>query len=206
MSGAAEPAGRVQRLARRPLEQMNGVVRGVLRALPRAVEDMFADRCTQYAAAIAYRVLFSLFPLDDRARLDLRARAPGRRAAAERHQRAHRLPPGRPDGSGRHPALDRGDRDAALRDRPHLARRADLGRLRDDGVDPARAGGRDEGRPGPARRSRKARGLHTRGGFGRSRPRDRRDCPRSARSSARSPIASPPGRASRRRPARCCAT
>ena len=63
MSGAAEPAGRVQRLARRPLEQMNGVVRGVLRALPRAVEDMFADRCTQYAAAIAYRVLFSLFPL-----------------------------------------------------------------------------------------------------------------------------------------------
>jgi len=23
---------------------------------------MFADRCTQYAAAIAYRVLFSLFP------------------------------------------------------------------------------------------------------------------------------------------------
>ena len=34
-----------------------------LRALPRAVEDMFTDRCTQYAAAIAYRVLFSLFPL-----------------------------------------------------------------------------------------------------------------------------------------------
>jgi membrane protein len=61
--GAAEPAGRVQRLARRPLEHATGVVRGVMRALPRAVEDMFADRCTQYAAAIAYRVLFSLFPL-----------------------------------------------------------------------------------------------------------------------------------------------
>jgi membrane protein len=61
--GAAEPAGRVQRLARRPLEHVNGVVRGVARALPRAVEDMFTDRCTQYAAAIAYRVLFSLFPL-----------------------------------------------------------------------------------------------------------------------------------------------
>jgi membrane protein len=61
--GAAEPAGRIQRLARRPLEHVGGVVRGVLRALPRAVEDMFADRCTQYAAAIAYRVLFSLFPL-----------------------------------------------------------------------------------------------------------------------------------------------
>jgi membrane protein len=61
--GAAEPAGRVARLARKPLEQLSGVVRGVLRALPRAVEDMFADRCTQYAAAIAYRVLFSLFPL-----------------------------------------------------------------------------------------------------------------------------------------------
>src|SRR5262249_48602862 len=58
-----EPAGRVERLARRPLEHVSGVVRGVLRALPRAVEDMFADRCTQYAAAIAYRVLFSLFPL-----------------------------------------------------------------------------------------------------------------------------------------------
>ena len=61
--GAAEPAGRVQRLARRPLEHVNGVVRGVARALPRAIEDMFSDRCTQYAAAIAYRVLFSLFPL-----------------------------------------------------------------------------------------------------------------------------------------------
>jgi membrane protein len=61
--GAAEPAGRVQRLVRRPLEHVSGVVRGVLRALPRAVEDMFADRCSQYAAAIAYRVLFSLFPL-----------------------------------------------------------------------------------------------------------------------------------------------
>jgi membrane protein len=63
MSGAAEPSGRVERLARKPLDHLGGVVRGVLRALPRAVEDMFADRCTQYAAAIAYRVLFSLFPL-----------------------------------------------------------------------------------------------------------------------------------------------
>ena len=61
--GAAEPSGRVERLARRPLEHVGGVVRGVARALPRAVEDMFTDRCTQYAAAIAYRVLFSLFPL-----------------------------------------------------------------------------------------------------------------------------------------------
>jgi membrane protein len=61
--GAAEPSGRVERLARRPLEHVGGVLRGVARALPRAVEDMFTDRCTQYAAAIAYRVLFSLFPL-----------------------------------------------------------------------------------------------------------------------------------------------
>ena len=60
---AAEAPGRVERLARRPLEHLGGVVRGVARALPRAIEDMFADRCTQYAAAIAYRVLFSLFPL-----------------------------------------------------------------------------------------------------------------------------------------------
>ena len=61
--GAAERAGRVERLARRPLEHLGGVVRGIVRALPQAIEDMFADRCTQYAAAIAYRVLFSLFPL-----------------------------------------------------------------------------------------------------------------------------------------------
>ncbi|HEU5207706.1 MAG TPA: YihY/virulence factor BrkB family protein [Gaiellaceae bacterium] len=61
--GAAEPSGRVERLARRPLEHLAGVLRGVVRSLPQAIEDMFADRCTQYAAAIAYRVLFSLFPL-----------------------------------------------------------------------------------------------------------------------------------------------
>src|SRR5262245_45624650 len=61
--GAAEAHGRVERLARRPLEQLAGVARGVARALPRAIEDMFTDRCTQYAAAISYRVLFSLFPL-----------------------------------------------------------------------------------------------------------------------------------------------
>jgi membrane protein len=60
---AAEAPGTVGRLARRPLEHLGGVVRGVARALPRAIEDMFTDRCTQYAAAIAYRVLFSLFPL-----------------------------------------------------------------------------------------------------------------------------------------------
>ncbi len=63
MSNAAEARGRVERFARRPLEHVGGVVRGVARCLPRAVEDMFADRCTQYAAAISYRVLFSLFPL-----------------------------------------------------------------------------------------------------------------------------------------------
>jgi membrane protein len=63
VNGAAEPAGPARRLAKRPLEHVSGVVRGVVRALPRAVEDMFTDRCTQYAAAIAYRVLFSLFPL-----------------------------------------------------------------------------------------------------------------------------------------------
>ena len=61
--GSAGPAERGERLARRPLDHLVGVVRGVLRALPKAIEDMFTDRCTQYAAAIAYRVLFSLFPL-----------------------------------------------------------------------------------------------------------------------------------------------
>ena len=58
-SPTAEPGGRLSRLARSPLD----VVRGTARALPRAVEDLYADRCPQYAAAIAYRVLFSLFPL-----------------------------------------------------------------------------------------------------------------------------------------------
>jgi membrane protein len=54
-----EPHGRVARLARGPLD----VVQGVARALPHATEDLFRDRCPQYAAAIAYHVLFSLFPL-----------------------------------------------------------------------------------------------------------------------------------------------
>jgi membrane protein len=55
----AEPGGGLNRLLRWPLD----IARGVGRALPRAVEDLYADRCPQYAAAIAYRVLFSLFPL-----------------------------------------------------------------------------------------------------------------------------------------------
>ncbi len=59
---AAGP-GRVARLVRSPLDRLGAVARGVVRALPTAVEDMFKDRCTQYAAAISYRVLFSLFPL-----------------------------------------------------------------------------------------------------------------------------------------------
>ena len=56
---AAEPHGRTRWLARGPLE----IVRGTYRALPRAIEDLFRDRCPQYAAAISYHVLFSLFPL-----------------------------------------------------------------------------------------------------------------------------------------------
>ena len=39
------------------------LVAGTVRALTRAVEDLFRDRCPQYAAAISYHVLFSLFPL-----------------------------------------------------------------------------------------------------------------------------------------------
>jgi membrane protein len=53
----------VARLVRAPLEPLGAVARGVVRALPTAIEDMFKDRCTQYAAAISFRVLFSLFPL-----------------------------------------------------------------------------------------------------------------------------------------------
>ena len=47
----------------RPLGALRALVGGIARAFPRAVEDLFRDRCPQYAAAIAYRVLFSLFPL-----------------------------------------------------------------------------------------------------------------------------------------------
>lgn len=57
------PSGRPRWLARGPAAWVLSIVTGVARALPRAIEDLFADRCTQFAAAIAYRVLFSLFPL-----------------------------------------------------------------------------------------------------------------------------------------------
>ncbi len=62
-TGAVHPRGRLSRLARWPVDRLGEVARGVATALPRAVEDLFRDRCTQYAASIAYRVLFSLFPL-----------------------------------------------------------------------------------------------------------------------------------------------
>lgn len=56
---AAQRPGRLARVFRWPIDLAGSVAR----ALPRAVEDLFRDRCPQYAAAIAYRVLFSLFPL-----------------------------------------------------------------------------------------------------------------------------------------------
>ena len=40
-------------VARRPLRSARGVVAGVVRALPRALEDIFGDRCPQYAASKA---------------------------------------------------------------------------------------------------------------------------------------------------------
>jgi membrane protein len=58
-SGLAEPQGRVSRLLHSP----SRLVGGVGRALPRAIEDLFRDRCPQYAASISFHVLFSLFPL-----------------------------------------------------------------------------------------------------------------------------------------------
>jgi membrane protein len=58
-TGTVQPPGRLARLLRVP----GDLARGVASALPRAIEDLFRDRCTQYAASIAYRVLFSLFPL-----------------------------------------------------------------------------------------------------------------------------------------------
>ena len=58
----AEP-GRLARLTRAPLEWVRALIRGIARALPQAVEDLFRDRCPQYAASISFHVLFSLFPL-----------------------------------------------------------------------------------------------------------------------------------------------
>jgi membrane protein len=46
-----------------PFTWLGELAQGVVRSFPRALEDLFRDRCPQYAAAIAYRVLFSLFPL-----------------------------------------------------------------------------------------------------------------------------------------------
>jgi membrane protein len=40
-----------------------GVARKLIRVVPDAVHEFFADQCTQRAAGIAYRVLFSLAPL-----------------------------------------------------------------------------------------------------------------------------------------------
>jgi membrane protein len=62
-SGAVEPEGRLTRLLRWPIVHLRGVALGIARCVPRAVEDLFRDRCPQYAASISYHVLFSLFPL-----------------------------------------------------------------------------------------------------------------------------------------------
>ena len=59
----AAGTGRLARLARTPLDWLSALGQGIARSLPRAVEDLYRDRCPQYAAAISYRVLFSLFPL-----------------------------------------------------------------------------------------------------------------------------------------------
>jgi membrane protein len=58
-SRAAGREGRVSRAAGTP----SGILRGMGRAVPRALEDLFHDRCPQYAASISFHVLFSLFPL-----------------------------------------------------------------------------------------------------------------------------------------------
>ena len=55
--------GRIARIARWPLERLGALWQGISRALPSAIEDLFRDRCPQYAASISFHVLFSLFPL-----------------------------------------------------------------------------------------------------------------------------------------------
>jgi membrane protein len=62
-SSAVDRNGRLARAARRPVDWLAGLALGFVGAFPRALEDLFRDRCPQYAASIAFRVLFSLFPL-----------------------------------------------------------------------------------------------------------------------------------------------
>ena len=56
---AVERNGRISRVLRRPVDAVGGIVV----ALALALEDLIRDRGPQYAAAIAFHVLFSLFPL-----------------------------------------------------------------------------------------------------------------------------------------------
>jgi membrane protein len=56
---ADDSRSRPARLMHWPLD----LLRTLLRVIPQAVDGYFADRCTQHAAGIAYRVLFSLVPL-----------------------------------------------------------------------------------------------------------------------------------------------
>jgi membrane protein len=59
----AQPAGRPPSWPVRLLHWPLDVLRTLLRVIPQAVDGFFTDRCTQHAAGIAYRVLFSLVPL-----------------------------------------------------------------------------------------------------------------------------------------------
>ena len=59
MTGALSTRTAKRPLLLRPLD----IARTTVRAVPQAVDGYLADRCNQYAAGIAYRVLFSLAPL-----------------------------------------------------------------------------------------------------------------------------------------------
>ena len=61
--GLAGQDGQAVRAAGGPLDWLARLALQFLGAFPLAIEDLFRDRCPQYAASIAYRVLFSLFPL-----------------------------------------------------------------------------------------------------------------------------------------------
>ena len=156
--GRVDGPGRLSRLARGPLDIANGVAN----ALPRAVEDVFRDRCPQYAASIAYRVLFSLFPLtivlvsifglvlqDDELRQSVIDELIDFLPVSE-------------EGQADVESSIEGHREPAVGDRARLARRAALGRVRDDGRDPDRPRGGAEGRPRPPGGAREGRRLHPR--------------------------------------------
>ena len=162
------------RLAHWPLD----LLRTLLRVIPQAVDRYFADRCTQHAAGIAYRVLFSLVPLSIVlvAIFGLVLRNDHLRRRRDQGDRRH--PPPLGQGHGKRHSRDREAREAGERPGPDQPPRLRLGRDGDDGRAARRARGRDGRRTRTAGRAREARRRDPPRRNRRARPRRRRPQPR----------------------------